>query len=109
MIVIAVGGLAKQFDPVDTKCVCAGVATFWVIVAWGTTFCLAARFPYAFGIRMALGLVCFSLAAITAGYFADICMAGFVSIPLLVLAALMFKAGCYCFSVKRHVSQNRDS
>lgn len=107
MIVTALSGLANQFDPADTKFVCARVVIGWVIAAWGVTFCLAARFPYAFGIRMAIGVVCFSIAAIVTGCFVDCCIAGAISIPLFVLAALMFKSGCYCFSVRRHVSRNR--
>ena len=88
------------------KYVCGNAAVVLVIIAWGVMFCLAARFPYALGIRLSVGAICFSISAILAGYFADcLLLLDESSPPLLALAILTFLSGCHCFSVKKHVSR----
>jgi hypothetical protein len=99
-----------------TDNVCTNITVRGVIMTWGVLLCLAAHFPYGFGIRLSLGTLCFSLSAIAAAYIVDGFVMGFFFLPsqdpemdvlILALAAVMFLVGCHCCSIRRHVRRHR--
>ena len=109
LIASGMGGFVSKITmPAGTIYVYVATAICGVSIAWGVVLCLAARFPYALGIRVSLGTFCLSLSTITAAWVVDLFSQGSIFIPGLLLAALMAQAAHFCFSVGRRVRGHRE-
>ena len=110
LIASGLGGFVSKVTlSTDTNHVYVATAICGVIIAWGLVLCLAARFPYALGIRVSLGTFCLSLSVIAGAWVVeDLLSQGSIFIPGLLLAGAMVHVGRYCFSVRRRISGPRE-
>ena len=111
LIASGLGGFVSKFtmpEPSGTNYFYVATAICGVFIAWGVVLCLAARFPYALGIRISVGTFCLSLSVIAAAWVIDLLSQGSLFMPGLLLAVALVQAGHYCFSARRRMSGQRE-